>query len=104
MSTAMIKQAAKRLALRSIGFGEFTIDEIIPHLVGHTVKEVERELIIHTLAHHHGSRTISCRTLGISIRCIRNKIYEYEELGLRCQSPESLVISATTSGWGHWSG
>ncbi len=87
MSTAMIKEAAKRLALRSIGFGELTIDEVVPHLVGHTVKEVERELIIHTLARHHGSRTISCRTLGISIRCIRNKIHEYEELGIAVPEP-----------------
>jgi DNA-binding NtrC family response regulator len=87
MSTHMIKEAAKRLALRRIGFGELTIDEVVPHLVGHTVKEVERELIIHTLARHHGSRTISCRTLGISIRCIRNKIHEYEELGIAVPEP-----------------
>ena len=88
MSTAMIKEAAKRLTLRRVGFAEFTIDEIVPHLVGHTVKEVERELIIHTLARHHGSRTISCRVLGISIRCIRNKIREYEELGIAVPAHE----------------
>ena len=87
MSTHMIKEAAKRLALRHVGFGELTIDEVVPHLVGHTVKEVERELIIHTLARHHGSRTISCGVLGISIRCIRNKIHEYEELGIAVPEP-----------------
>jgi hypothetical protein len=29
--------------------GGLTIDEVIPHLVGRTIDEVERELILHTL-------------------------------------------------------
>jgi two-component system response regulator FlrC len=64
-----------------------TVDEVIPHLVGHTIEDVERGLILHTLAHHHGSRTISARVLGISIRCIRNKIHDYEELGISVTAP-----------------
>ena len=38
-----------------------SIGEVIPHLVGHTVDEVERELILHTLIRYHGSRTQSAR-------------------------------------------
>lgn len=85
----MIKQAHERLrSRRHVGFADLAIGEVVPYLVGHTVKEVERELIIHTLARHHGSRTISCRVLGISIRCLRNKIREFEELGIGVPGPQ----------------
>ena len=63
------------------------MDEVIPHLVGHTIEEVERELILHTLARYCGSRTRSASVLGISIRCIRNKIREYEALGIGVSAP-----------------
>ena len=66
---------------------ELTIDEVIPHLVGRTIDEVERELILHTLIHCCGSRTRSANILGISIRCMRNKIYEYEDLGISVRAP-----------------
>lgn len=61
---------------------ELTMDEVVPHLVGHTIEEVEQKLILHTLVHHCGSRTRSAHVLGISIRCIRIKIHEYEALGI----------------------
>ena len=64
-----------------------TIDEVIPHLVGRTIDEVERELILCTLIHCCGSRTRSANLLGISIRCIRNKIHEYENLGIAVRAP-----------------
>jgi hypothetical protein len=63
------------------------MDAVIPHLVGHTIEEVERELILHTLARYCGSRTRSAGVLGISIRCIRNKIREYEDLGISVSAP-----------------
>jgi two-component system response regulator FlrC len=64
-----------------------TMDEVVPYLVGHTVKEVERELILHTLICYCGSRTRSASILGISIRCMRNKIHEYEDLGIDVPAP-----------------
>jgi DNA-binding NtrC family response regulator len=64
-----------------------TIDEVIRHLVGHTIDEVERGLILHTLIHCCGSRTRSANILGISIRCMRNKIREYEALGIAVPTP-----------------
>ena len=66
---------------------QFTMDEVVPYLVGHTVDEVERELILHTLVHYHGSRTRSASILGISIRCIRNKIREYEDRDIAVRAP-----------------
>jgi two-component system, response regulator FlrC len=72
---------------KSVGAAESTLDKVAPYLVGHTVEEVERELIIHTLAHHCGSRTRSARMLGISIRCIRNKIHAYEDQGITVSAP-----------------
>jgi two-component system response regulator FlrC len=62
-------------------------NEIVSWLVGHTVEEVECELVLHTLAHHCGSRTHSAGVLGISIRTLRNKIHEYEAIGIAVPLP-----------------
>ena len=45
-----------------------------------TIWEMERDLIIRTLAKHNANRTHAARTLGISIRTLRNKLREYREL------------------------
>ena len=72
---------------KPVDIAGFTLNEVAPHLVGHTVEEVERELILHTIIHYHGSRTQSASVLGISIRCIRNKIHEYRNLGIFVRAP-----------------
>jgi predicted RNA-binding Zn-ribbon protein involved in translation (DUF1610 family) len=89
MSTPSITRTHKNLASRTAVNPRFglTMDEVIPHLVDHTIEEVERELILHTLARYCGSRTRSASVLGISIRCIRNKIREYEDLGISVSEP-----------------
>jgi two-component system response regulator FlrC len=46
-------------------------------LVGRTVEEVEKELIIDTLSHCLGNRTQAAQILGISIRTLRNKLKQY---------------------------
>lgn len=46
-------------------------------LVGRSVAEVERGLILDTLSHCGGNRTHAARVLGISIRTLRNKLNEY---------------------------
>ena len=48
-------------------------------LVGRTVADVERELILNTLDHCLGNRTHAANILGISIRTLRNKLKEYGE-------------------------
>ena len=51
-------------------------------LVGRTVAEVERDLIIDTLKHCLGNRTHAANILGISIRTLRNKLHEYQSAGV----------------------
>ncbi|MCK6454549.1 MAG: sigma-54 dependent transcriptional regulator [Alphaproteobacteria bacterium] len=48
-------------------------------LVGLTVAEVERRLILDTLQHCLGNRTHAANILGISIRTLRNKLKQYSE-------------------------
>jgi DNA-binding NtrC family response regulator len=51
-------------------------------LVGRTVAEVERDLILVTLDHCLGNRTRAAGILGISIRTLRNKLGEYASAGI----------------------
>jgi DNA-binding NtrC family response regulator len=50
-------------------------------LVGRTVADVERDLIIDTLSHCLGNRTHAANILGISIRTLRNKLKQYGDSG-----------------------
>jgi len=52
-------------------------------LVGRTVADVERDLILETLSHCLGNRTHAANILGISIRTLRNKLKLYSEQGVR---------------------
>ena len=56
-------------------------------LVGRTVADVERELIIETLHHCLGNRTHAATILGISIRTLRNKLKQYGESGFTVPTP-----------------
>ena len=56
-------------------------------LVGHTIADVERHLILDTLAYCLGNRTHAARILGISIRTLRNKLNEYAEIGITVPEP-----------------
>ncbi len=47
-------------------------------LVGKTIGDVEKDLILNTLDHCLGNRTQAASILGISIRTLRNKLNEYE--------------------------
>jgi two-component system, response regulator FlrC len=51
-------------------------------LIGRTLADVERDLIIETLAHCLGNRTRTATILGISIRTLRNKLKEYARAGI----------------------
>jgi DNA-binding NtrC family response regulator len=56
-------------------------------LVGRTVADVERDLILDTLDHCIGNRTHAAKILGISIRTLRNKLNEYMEAGITVPEP-----------------
>ncbi|MFQ5619342.1 MAG: sigma-54-dependent transcriptional regulator [Rhodospirillales bacterium] len=56
-------------------------------MVGRTVSDVERDLIIDTVQHCLGNRTHAANILGISIRTLRNKLKQYNEQGFRVPMP-----------------
>ncbi len=56
-------------------------------LVGRTVAEVERDLILETLRHCLGNRTRAAAVLGISIRTLRNKLNDYAAKGVAVPRP-----------------
>jgi two-component system response regulator HydG len=54
----------------------------IESLIGRTVEEVERELILQTLERCQGNRTSASHILGISVRTMRNKLRTFIEAGI----------------------
>jgi two-component system response regulator FlrC len=64
-------------------------------LVGRTVSDVERELIINTLTHCLGNRTHAATILRISIRTLRNKLKEYSAGGFAVPLPGEGSPAAT---------
>ncbi len=67
--------------------GEEDGEAVTQALVGRTVADVERDLIIDTLYHCIGNRTHAANILGISIRTLRNKLRQYGDDGVRVPSP-----------------
>jgi DNA-binding NtrC family response regulator len=57
-------------------------NKIVPLLIGSTVGEIERELVLQTLARCDGNRTRASRVLGVSVRTLRNKIRQYTAEGI----------------------
>ena len=64
-----------------------TVEALRRILVGHTIADVERHLILDTLAYCLGNRTHAARILGISIRTLRNKLNEYADEGVAITPP-----------------
>ena len=65
----------------------FAAEQVSRALVGRTVAEVERDLILETLKHCLGNRTHAANVLGISIRTLRNKLNEYAADGVPVPPP-----------------
>jgi DNA-binding NtrC family response regulator len=64
-----------------------TAEAVTRALVGRTVADVERELILETLGSTLGNRTHAANILGISIRTLRNKLKEYGDDGYQVPPP-----------------
>jgi DNA-binding NtrC family response regulator len=60
-------------------------------LVGRTMDDVERDLILQTLSHTLGNRTHAATILGISIRALRNKLRDYAASGVTITPPSGAV-------------
>jgi two-component system response regulator FlrC len=61
-------------------------------MIGRTLADVERDMILNTLDHALGNRTHAAKILGISIRTLRNKLNQYKD--------EGVNIPASASGGG----
>jgi hypothetical protein len=87
------------------------MDRLLPHtqissssrrrlvrwLVGSPIKNVERDLILETLAHTRGNRTVAARLLGVSVRTLRNRIAQYSAEG-RTTTNQSVTAPPSTGG------
>jgi len=68
-------------------------DAVTRSLVGRTVADVERDLILDTLDHCLGNRTHAAKILGISIRTLRNKLNEYTSAGIVVPEPGQARVA-----------
>ena len=66
----------------AVAHAALAAEQMTRSLVGRTVADVERDLILETLKHCLGNRTHAANILGISIRTLRNKLNEYADGGL----------------------
>ncbi|MBI1300154.1 MAG: AAA domain-containing protein [Alphaproteobacteria bacterium] len=58
-------------------------------MIGRTIADVERDMILNTLDHCLGNRTHAANILGISIRTLRNKLNQYKEEGINIPAASS---------------
>lgn len=70
-----------------VAHASIAAEQVTRALVGRTVADVERDLILETLKHCLGNRTHAANILGISIRTLRNKLNEYSSDGVPVPPP-----------------
>ncbi len=94
----VIQRAVLMASSNTITAKEFVLEqkkvdddlEWVKHLpIGRKMQEVETQFILETLRTHNGNRTHSAKTLGISLRTLRNKINEFNLEGLEVPQPAS---------------
>jgi DNA-binding NtrC family response regulator len=73
--------------LATVQHATMAAEAVTRALVGRTVADVERDLILETLKHCLGNRTHAANILGISIRTLRNKLNEYSGDGVTIPPP-----------------
>jgi two-component system, response regulator FlrC len=56
------------------------------------LSDVERAHILATLAACEGNRTCAAKLLGISIRCLRNKLNLYADEGVKVPQPKTGIF------------
>ncbi len=80
---ALAGEGREGVAMAKVAHAALTAEAVTRALVGRTVADVERDLILETLRHCLGNRTHAANILGISIRTLRNKLNEYAADGVR---------------------
>jgi two-component system response regulator FlrC len=58
----------------------------------HSIKEMEREIILEALSAHSGNRTHTAKTLGMSLRTLRHKLKTYREEGFLIDAPRQKPV------------
>jgi two-component system response regulator FlrC len=76
----------------AVSHAAMAAEQITRGLVGRTVADVERDLILETLKHCLGNRTHAANILGISIRTLRNKLNEYAGDGMPITAPGNAEV------------
>ncbi len=76
-------QPAATSAPSSTGSANVKNPGAVEALVGRSMADVERDLIVNTLEHCLGNRTHAANILGISIRTLRNKLNQYKDEGVK---------------------
>jgi two-component system, response regulator FlrC len=84
---ARLDQARSPGGSSAVAHATLAAEQMTRALVGRTVAEVERDLILETLKHCLGNRTHAANILGISIRTLRNKLNEYSSDGVPVPPP-----------------
>lgn len=79
--TSGAAQAPDPAGVSSAGTNAIENTEGVEALIGKTISEVEKEMILNTLDHCLGNRTHAAKILGISIRTLRNKLNQYKDDG-----------------------
>jgi two-component system, response regulator FlrC len=79
-------------SLATVQHATMAAEAVTRALVGRTVAEVERDLILETLKHCLGNRTHAANILGISIRTLRNKLNEYSGDGVTIPPPGGAEV------------
>jgi two-component system response regulator FlrC len=78
--------------LSTVAHAALAAEQVTRALVGRTVADVERDLILETLKSCFGNRTHAANILGISIRTLRNKLNEYSADGTPVPPPHGGEI------------
>jgi DNA-binding NtrC family response regulator len=79
-------------AMAKVAHAALAAGTVTRALVGRTVADVERDLILATLTRCLGNRTHAASLLGISIRTLRNKLAVYAAEGVSVPPPNNGEI------------
>ncbi len=88
MSQESLMSAEPNISTPGLPAHALTPNEVVPLLIGATVGEIERELVLQTLVRCNGNRTHAARMLGLSIRTMRNKLRLYAADGIDVPASE----------------
>jgi transcriptional regulator with GAF, ATPase, and Fis domain len=78
---AAVAKPAGEMDSEAVAGGEQTGQNLPPQFANITLREVERQMILHALQKSDNNRTHAARLLGVSVRTLRNKLQEYRNKG-----------------------